>query len=96
MTFVVGFLSGLAVWAACSYLKGKQVQVKWYHWLMAAIGLLLILLNIEVIAGSLAEGETRAAWMSLIYLGLPALVIIVLFWRFTLGDKGHRLTTAAK
>jgi uncharacterized membrane protein len=56
----------------------------WYEWVMGVVSLILILLVIQNFVGSVAEEETRAAWMGVLFLGIPAVVLGVLAVRLPL------------
>jgi hypothetical protein len=63
------------------WLRGKDITVKWYEWLIGAIGLLLLLFTIQNFAGSLVELESTAANMFLLVTGLPALILLAVAWQ---------------
>jgi len=62
------------------WLRGRNIKVTWYEWLIGAIGLVLLLFTIQNFATAFAELESAAAWMFLLVLGLPALILLVVAW----------------
>ncbi|WP_051534043.1 hypothetical protein [Desulfitibacter alkalitolerans] len=80
MAFIWWMLLGLAMGIGgvrlFSWTKEKQYKMKWYEIVLIALGVLLIVFNIEVYVGSIAELERQAATMSLVFMGLPGLILI--------------------
>jgi hypothetical protein len=81
MWLIIGLVAGAAVLGLILWLRGKDVSVKWYEWLIGAIGLLLLLFTIQNFAGSLAELESTAANMFLLVTGLPAIILLAVSWQ---------------
>ena len=84
---LVGLVVGAAVLALVLWLRSRAIVVKWYEWLIGAIGLLLLLFIIFAISSALntvAEPAT-SLWFMLLLIGLPALILMViagsLAWR---------------
>ena len=78
MWFVVALIVGAGIAALAFWLRGADMKVSWYEWLIGIVGLLLMFFAIQNFFGSGAEGETEAANMFLLAVGLPALVLILL------------------
>ena len=81
MWLIIGLIAGAAVLGLVLWMRGKDVSVKWYEWLIGAIGLLLLLFTIQNYAGSLAELESTAANMFLLVSGLPAIILLAVSWQ---------------
>ncbi|MBA7668403.1 hypothetical protein ES703_76513 [subsurface metagenome] len=85
MWFIVALIVGGLVGALMFWLRGRDIKVTWYEWLIGIIGLLLLLFTIQNYIGSQAEWESTAANMFLLATGLPAIILIVvaglLAWR---------------
>jgi hypothetical protein len=81
MWLIIGLIAGAAVLGLVLWLQSKNVSVKWYEWLIGAIGLLLLLFTIQNFAGSLAELESTAANMFLLVSGLPAVILLAVAWQ---------------
>lgn len=77
---VGGGLLGLEFWT-----RNRGMVVTWYDRLIGAIGVLLLLLTLQFFFSFQAEQEPAAANVSLLMLGLPALVLLAvaasLIWR---------------
>ena len=81
MWLIIGLIAGAAVLGLVLWLRGRDVAVKWYEWLIGAIGLVLLLFTIQNFAGSLAELEGTAANMFLLVSGLPAIILLAVSWQ---------------
>ncbi len=81
MWLIIGLIAGAAVLGLVLWMRGKDVSVKWYEWLIGAIGILLLLFTIQNYAGSLAELESTAANMFLLVSGLPAIILLAVSWQ---------------
>lgn len=74
---IIGAAAGaVAVWS-----RSKEIAVKWYEWLIGAIGLFLLLFALQNLVGTLSELYTQPAWMMLIAIGLPALILLTIAWQ---------------
>ena len=82
--FLFGLVLGACILALLQWKRAKKVRMTWYEWVMGVVSLILILLVIQNFVGSVAEEETRAAWMGVLFLGIPAVVLGVLAVRLPL------------
>ncbi len=74
---LIGFLLGGGVVYLWSYLKDKAEKLVWYEWVLFILaGLTFVMLGQTFIA-SLKEGEIQAAWMSVVFLGVPIIIMMV-------------------
>lgn len=74
---VIGFLLGGGAVYLWSYLKEKAVKLVWYELVLFVLsGLAFILLGQTFIA-SFQEGEPQAAWMSVVFMGIPIVIMMV-------------------
>ena len=80
MWFIIALVIGAGLLALVLWLRSRKIVVKWYEWLIGALGLLLLLFMIQNIAGSIAEMEITAAWQFLWLIGLPAIILLALAW----------------
>lgn len=80
MWFIIGLVISAGLLTLALWLRSRKIVVKWYEWLIGALGLLLLLFMIQNIAGSIAEMETIAAWQFLWLIGLPAIILLTLSW----------------
>ena len=82
---LIGFLLGGGAVYLWSYLKDKAVKLVWYEWVLFILsGLAFVLLG-QTVIGSFEEGETQAAWMSVVFLGVPIIIMMVFSMRSLLS-----------
>jgi len=74
---IIGFLLGGGAVYLWSYLKEKAVKLVWYEWILFLLsGFTFVLLG-QTFIGSFQEGEPQAAWMSVLFMGIPVLIMMV-------------------
>ena len=78
MWFVVGVLLGMGLLGLVLWLRGRQIVLRWYEWLLGFAGLLLAIWAVHDFFASMAEHNEIAAWTLLWLLGIPALIFLVL------------------
>ena len=81
MWFIIGIVAGVAVLALVLWLRSRNLAVKWYEWLIGALGLVLLLYTIQNVVGLLTEIEPTATWMFALVIGLPALILLAVAWQ---------------
>ena len=77
MWFFSGLIIGIIILMVVWVLRRFQISVKWYEWLLAAIGLAFVLFAIQNSMASVAEFEPIAPRMFLLLFLTPGLVLIV-------------------
>ncbi len=88
---IVGLVVGAGLFGAVRYSRQPEVTVPWYSWVLGVLGVLFGLMAIEVFFGSLAESETRAAWLGLLAFAVPAVAVGALTWWLTARvNEGER------
>jgi len=60
------------------YLAATKMSLTWYEWILAVLGVILILFAIQNYGASQVELEARAASMLLLLFGLPGLILAAL------------------
>ncbi len=81
MWFILALVLGAVLLALVLWLRGRDIKVTWYEWLIGAVGLVLLLFSIQNLVASFAEAEEGAAWMFLLVFGLPALILMAIAWQ---------------
>ena len=76
--FLFGLVLGAGILALVLWIRARNIRMTWYEWIMGLAALLLILLILQNFVGSIVEEETRAAWMGVLFLGIPAVILGVL------------------
>jgi biotin transporter BioY len=82
--FLFGLVLGVCILGLLRWKSAKKIRMTWYEWVMGIASLILILLVIQNFVGSIGEEETRAAWMGVLFLGIPAVILGVLAVRLPL------------
>jgi len=91
----IGFILGVVLIALVFWLRSRKIAVAWYSWVLAGIGMLLLLFTIWNVSTSLAEYETVAAWNSMLVFALPAIILLAIafllpWWRYFRKGRGER------
>ena len=55
MEFVIGFVLGIALLALVLWLRSKKIAVRWYEWLLGALGALFLFWAVHDYFASVAE-----------------------------------------
>ncbi|OBW62573.1 MAG: dehalogenase [Dehalococcoides mccartyi] len=79
MLFWIGVLSGVGLALLVNWLK-KKTAVRWYEWLIGALGLLSGIGAIQHYFGSLGENEPTSAWMGFLLFSIIALILLAIAW----------------
>ena len=81
MWFIIALVIGVALTALIFWLRNRNIEVKWYEWLIGVIGLILLLFAIQnSVTSALIEWEQTAAWMFVLLTGVPAVILLALAW----------------
>ena len=85
MLFVFGMAIGAALMGLVFWLGQKRITVRWYEWIIGAIGFMTAGWAIRDLFGSMAEHNEAAGRILLRMLGTPAIILlsiaIFLPWR---------------
>jgi hypothetical protein len=98
---IIGLALGAGVVLGVLRMRARGVRTAWYEWLLAAIGVLLIMFAIENARTFSAEFEPAAAGKSILIFGMPgALLILVsaalVLWRFIRRARATRRRSQAE
>lgn len=93
---VIGLIAGLGITLLMQFLNKHGIKLRWYEWVLVAAGVLLILFNVDTYIYSMAELEPKAANLSLLFVGLPGLVLLVLGVRLGYSRKNAAPKTDSK
>ncbi len=74
---LLGFLLGGGAVYLWVTLREKAVNLVWYEWTLIVLGALIYILMGQTFIASFGEGQSQAAWMSLIFMGIPIILIVV-------------------
>ena len=76
MLFVIALAIGVGLAALVVWLRSRNIAMPWYTILIGVIGLLLLVFTIQNYFGAGLEGESDVAGNFLIYMGIPAVILI--------------------
>lgn len=79
--FLFGIVLGAGILAVVLTVRARKISVRWYEWLMGLAALILALLILQNFVGSYAEHEPRAAWMGVLFMGIPCVILGILAMR---------------
>ncbi len=69
---IIGLVLGAAVyWLVTT----EKVKLTWYEWVLALLGVILLLIAIQNYSASQVELEPRAGGFLLLLIGLPGLIL---------------------
>ncbi len=80
MGLLIGALLGAGLAILILWLRSQKIILKWYEWLIGAVGVGILFYMIRNVSGSLADNEARAALTFLWLLGVPAIVLLAIAW----------------
>ena len=79
--FLYGLIVGAGVMRLWFSAQQGTITMAWYGWLICAVTVALGALTLQHFFASFKELEPRAAWMGLLFMGVPTLVLAgVFFW----------------
>lgn len=73
---ITGLIIGAAVLWLVTWMRSRNTQLPWYFWVIGGVGIVLLLLTIQSYFATIAEWEPAAANLSLLVLGLPAIILL--------------------
>lgn len=88
--WIVGVLTGLAVFKIAMLFKEKKLNYAWYHWLILALLYLGGVFVVAFVGTSFAEGEPQAAGMSILIFGGAFIVVALLLYRFLFARRYNK------
>ena len=74
---LVGFLMGGGTIYLWHILKEKHIKLVWYEWILTILTFVIFLFMWQTFIASFGEGEPRAAWLTLVFLGVPIIIMAV-------------------
>jgi hypothetical protein len=86
MQFIIGLVIGAALLGLVLWLQHKGISVRWYEWLLGALGFLILYWTVHDFFGAMAEYNEAAARIFLWLLGTPGIILIavpafLIWWR---------------
>jgi hypothetical protein len=78
---IIGLVVGIGILALVLWLRNRDITVRWYEWLVGALGALLLLASVQHLIGSLSERYPTAGMFGLAVFGIPALILLAVVWQ---------------
>ncbi len=78
---VTGFAMGVSLMCLVQWAKTRSVSFKVYEWAGIILNLLIFMFLVQTFIGSYEEMVPRAAWLSVVFMGIPMVIIGVLTMR---------------
>ncbi|PKQ64498.1 hypothetical protein BZG02_06740 [Labilibaculum filiforme] len=78
---LVGFLMGGGAVMIWHILKNMKLKMVWFEWILLILCFFTFMLMSQTFIASFQEYEPRAAWLSLVFMGIPILLMAVVVYR---------------
>ena len=72
---VTGFVMGGGSVFIVTKLNAMDIKLLWYEWILGGLFMLIFMFMGQTFIASFKEFKPRAAWMTLIFMGFPAILI---------------------
>ena len=79
--WIIGILTGLAGQQLCKRVKADTLGWKWYHWVIAFLWYISVIMVVSFIGQSFREGMPKAGGMSILIFGGILLVVTIVLLR---------------
>lgn len=73
--FFYGLIVGAGLMRVVVWVQAGSIAVDWFVWAMAALAVILGALTVQNFFASYRELEPRAAWMGVLFMGVPCLIL---------------------
>lgn len=73
--FLYGLIVGAGVMRLVLWVQARNIAVDWYVWTMGVLVVVLGALTAQNFFASHRELEPRAAWMGVVFMGVPCLIL---------------------
>ena len=78
---LLGFILGGFTVYLWGFFKEKAIKPVWYEWILMILRFAVFLLLGQTFIASFREGQPQAAWMSVVFMGLPIVLMAVVTFR---------------
>ena len=62
-------------------LKKLNIKLVWYEWILLILSFVTFMFMGQTFIASFQEYEPRAAWFTLVFMGIPILIMAVILYR---------------
>ncbi|BAX79965.1 dehalogenase [Labilibaculum antarcticum] len=78
---LVGFLMGGGAVMIWHILKNANLKLVWYEWILVILSFVTFMFMSQTFIASFQEFEPQAAWLSVVFMGMPILIMAVVVFR---------------
>ncbi len=78
---LIGFLMGGGAVMIWNTLKKLNIKLVWYEWILLILSFITFMFMGQTFIASFQEYEPRAAWFTLVFMGMPILIMAVTLYR---------------
>lgn len=78
---LVGFLMGGGAVMIWNILKSINLKMVWYEWILTIVSFFTFMMMSQTFIASFQEHEPKAAWLTLVFMGIPILLMAVVLYR---------------
>jgi len=72
---VIGFLMGSGLVYIVTELNAMDIKLLWYEWILGTLFMFIFMFMGQTFIASFKEFQPRAAWMTLVFMGFPNILI---------------------
>ena len=72
---VTGFIMGSTSVLMVNKLNAMDITLIWYEWILGGVSLLTFMFMVQTFIASFKEFKPRAAWMTIVFMGVPIILI---------------------
>ncbi|NPD47677.1 MULTISPECIES: hypothetical protein [unclassified Lentimicrobium] len=78
---ILGFLMGGGAVMIWQTLKNLSLKLVWYEWILLILCNIAFMFMGQTFIASFQEFEPQAAWLTIVFMGIPILIMAVLLYR---------------
>lgn len=82
---LVGFLMGGGAVIIWHFLKKASLKLVWYEWILLILCFVVFMFMAQTFIASFQEYQPQAAWLTLVFMGIPILLMAVGLFRSIKG-----------
>ncbi len=79
--FILTFVLGAAMVGLVLWVRNRDIAIKWYDWLIGALGVVLVLASVQHLFGSIREDYLQSGLLGLVAFALPGLILLAVAWQ---------------
>jgi len=72
---LTGFVMGGGSVFFVTKLNAMGTKLLWYEWILGGLSMLIFMFMVQIFIASFKEFKPRAAWMTIVFMGFPIILI---------------------